>query len=89
MHVCVCVSLTSDLYSGHVGRVCACACVYVCFPRQGLYICICVSLTGDLSLCHVFQYIGSEGTDKTSSSSLGTSKALSLSSFFEHTLVIR
>ena len=38
----MCVSLTGDLLSGHVGRECVCVCVYVC-----------VSLTGNLLSGHV------------------------------------
>ena len=38
MYVCVCVSLTGDLYSGHVA---GCVYVCVCFPRQGLYLYMC------------------------------------------------
>ena len=34
--LCVCVSLTGDLHSGHVDRDCVCMCVCVC---------VCVSLT--------------------------------------------
>ena len=56
----MCVSLTRDLYSGHVGCVCVCVCM--CFSdwqpvfgscRQGLCTCVCFSVTGDLYSGHV------------------------------------
>ena len=40
VYMCACVSLTSDLYLGHV-------------DRDYIITCACVSLTGDLYLGHV------------------------------------
>ena len=50
VYMCACVSLTGDLYSGHVGRVCVCVRVsltgdlysgHVCRDYVCIYVCVC------------------------------------------------